>query len=161
MSDAVTIMPSHDAAQLAALHAACFERAWSQDSFAQSLAGPGVAALAAAQASKPVGFIVLQLLPSDATAPKDGAPEAEILTLGVRPSAQGCGIGKQLISQAVAQFGLAAMRLDVAADNRPALALYRACGFCETGRRADYYKKADGRRSDAVLMHAVFSHPMC
>ena len=161
MSVAVTIMPSRDAAQLAALHAACFERPWSQDSFAQSLAGPGVVALVAAEATQAVGFMMLQILPPSVDGPADERQEAEILTLGVRPSAQGRGVAKQLIWHAVAQFSLAAMRLDVAADNRPALALYRACGFRETGRRADYYKKADGRRRDAVLMHAVFSHPMC
>ena len=83
MSEAVTIMPSRDAAQLAALHAACFDRPWSQNGFAQSLAGPGVVALVAAEAAQAVGFIVLQLLPSDATQRSDKMQEAEILTLGV------------------------------------------------------------------------------
>ena len=49
------------------------------------------------------------------------------------------------------------MFLEVAQDNQPAHALYVAAGFIETGRRKDYYKNANGRRADAILMHAVFS----
>ena len=42
------------------------------------------------------------------------------------------------------------MFLDVAADNTPALALYRSLGFQDISRRARYY----GGRTDAIVMQA-------
>jgi ribosomal-protein-alanine N-acetyltransferase len=43
----------------------------------------------------------------------------------------------------------------VAADNQPALALYRRFGFVETGRRPAYYENVD-----AVLMQRDLSNQL-
>jgi len=48
------------------------------------------------------------------------------------------------------QSGGTLMFLDVAADNTPALALYRSLGFQDISRRARYY----GGRTDAIVMQA-------
>jgi [ribosomal protein S18]-alanine N-acetyltransferase len=44
------------------------------------------------------------------------------------------------------------MFLEVATDNLPAQALYRAFGFDEVGRREGYYQRADGTRISALTM---------
>jgi ribosomal-protein-alanine N-acetyltransferase len=54
-----------------------------------------------------------------------------------------------------ASRGSARLILEVAADNAAALALYRAAGFTEIGRRADYYHRADGRMTALVMARAV------
>ena len=42
--------------------------------------------------------------------------------------------------------------LEVAADNAPAIALYTATGFRQSGTRRAYYAHPDGTRSDAIVM---------
>ena len=157
MSAAITA--SSDAAALAVLHATAFARPWDEAAFAGLLAKPQVTALAAAQ-----GFILLQHVPSGKNigtdANKEGAVaspvEAEILTLAVHPKARRQGLARRLISRAVDHLAVEKMFLEVAEDNHAAVALYQACGFAESGRRVNYYKNADGSRSDALLMQAFF-----
>lgn len=139
-----------DAAHLARLHKLAFDadgavgQIWSEQSFADLLAQPRVRAFGHAD-----GFILLQALP-------DGV---EILTLAVQPTARRRGLAKALIAHAlIAHSGAlraATVWLEVAADNEAALALYRACGFTETGRRAKYYKRAGNLAVDALLMTKV------
>ncbi|MGC6535664.1 MAG: GNAT family N-acetyltransferase [Parvibaculales bacterium] len=153
------IAPSSDAAALAALHAAAFARPWDEAAFTGLLAKPQVTALASAQ-----GFILLQHVPSGKNtgtdADKESAValtvEAEILTLAVHPEARRQGLARRLISVAIDHLAVEKMFLEVAEDNHAAMALYQACGFAESGRRAGYYKNTDGSRSDALLMQAFF-----
>jgi ribosomal-protein-alanine N-acetyltransferase len=151
---ATSFIATQDAARMAALHAQAFETAWRETAFSQALATPHGHAFAVLKGTQWQGFILLQRL----GAPINGvADEAEILTLAVRPDARRCGFGKALIDHAVAHLSLDKIILEVAADNEAACALYRACGFHIDGRRSAYYKKPDGSRTDAILMHAFFS----
>lgn len=78
-------------------------------------------------------------------------PEADIQTVAVAPQEQGRGTGGILVSALLRrsmQLGVTALRLEVRADNAPALRLYERLGFTVDGRRRDYY----GRGSDAMLM---------
>ena len=80
--------------------------------------------------------------------------EAELLNICVSPTAQGRGIGKQLLSHLVkqaAQSGNTDMYLEVREGNDPAIQLYTALGFNEVGRRPNYYPSSSGRE-DALLM---------
>ncbi|WP_445400626.1 ribosomal protein S18-alanine N-acetyltransferase [Zobellella sp. An-6] len=80
--------------------------------------------------------------------------ESTLMNICVAPSWQGRGLGRQLLEQYLRlcrERGLARLWLEVRASNAPALALYRACGYVECGRRRDYYQTAGGRE-DAVLM---------
>ncbi|SMY12257.1 ribosomal protein S18-alanine N-acetyltransferase [Brevibacterium jeotgali] len=78
--------------------------------------------------------------------------QADILTIGTAPSAQGRGLGRRLLGHAAdsaRDAGAEVLHLDVAADNSAALGLYRSFGFDELGRRPDYYAGAD-----AIVMRA-------
>ncbi len=79
-------------------------------------------------------------------------PTAEILTVGVVPTARRRGLGRQLLAGLVAEAvrrGAREAFLEVRVDNPAALALYEADGFARVGLRPGYY---DGGRVDAVTM---------
>jgi ribosomal-protein-alanine N-acetyltransferase len=44
------------------------------------------------------------------------------------------------------------LTLEVAADNRPALALYESLGFARAGLRVGYYRRPDASLMDAHLL---------
>jgi ribosomal-protein-alanine N-acetyltransferase len=54
--------------------------------------------------------------------------------------------------------GAAAIFLEVAADNDGALALYAQHGFAIVGRRAAYYRRANGGWGDALVMRRPTQH---
>ncbi len=137
---------------LAALHAACFARPWDEPAFAGILAAPGTFGwIAADEAAEPLGFVLCRAV----------ADEAEVLSIGVRPDRRGGGIARCLLEQAAAtarDAGAARMFLEVAVNNRAALALYRAHHFERVGTREKYYLEfVDGRetRSDAYVMTKI------
>ena len=77
---------------------------------------------------------------------------AEILTVGVVPSARRGGIARTLIATLLDEAGrrgVTEVFLEVRVDNDAARELYRTEGFAEVGRRRGYY---DGGRVDAVTM---------
>ncbi len=143
-----------DLDDLAALHGACFAEAWDRAALAELMAMPGAQALIARpelRAEAPEadrtgadgtgaggpppaqGFVILRWV----------AEEAEIISIGVRPAVRRRGLGRRLLAAAAATAAGAGARqlfLEVAADNRPALALYLGFGFTQVGRRASYYR---------------------
>lgn len=134
--------PAEDAAVLAGLHAAAFDKPWSAGEIAALMATPGVFALTVDLK----GFILCRSI----------AGEAEILTLAVDPAARRAGAGRALVEAAAglaAQCGAESLFLEVAADNTAALALYSATGFQRVGLRKGYY--ASG--ADAVVMRRALN----
>lgn len=81
------------------------------------------------------------------------AGECHILNLSVHPDHQRRGIGRRMLRHLL---GIARRRgadtafLEVRPSNTPAIRLYESEGFCQTGRRPDYYP-AQGGREDALL----------
>ena len=76
---------------------------------------------------------------------------AEIERVGVLPASRGQGLGAALVREMVTAFahrGAREVWLEVRESNVAARALYEACEFEESGRRAAYYD--DGE--DAILM---------
>jgi ribosomal protein S18 acetylase RimI-like enzyme len=66
-------------------------------------------------------------------------PDAEILAVAVDDAVAGRGIGRRLVTattEELAARGVRAMKVVAGADNAPALALYRACGFTPRARIA-------------------------
>lgn len=134
--------PPEDAALLAALHAAAFDKPWSAGEIAALMATPGVFALT----FDLLGFILCRSI----------AGEAEILTVAVDPVARRGGVGRALVEAAAglaAQDGTESLFLEVAHDNTAALALYAAAGFERVGLRRGYY--ASG--ADAVVMRRALN----
>jgi [ribosomal protein S18]-alanine N-acetyltransferase len=80
--------------------------------------------------------------------------EAELLTIAVAPNQQRKGLGGAML-RAVLDWArrqnLRKIFLEVRVSNLSAIALYRATGFVEIGRRRGYYQHADGHE-DALLM---------
>lgn len=81
--------------------------------------------------------------------------EAELLSIAVRPKAQGKGAGAALLAELLARLQGAGVRqlfLEVAEDNAAARALYASAGFGEVGRRRGYYARAEGPAIDALVL---------
>lgn len=77
--------------------------------------------------------------------------EAELLRVAVDPDARRRGVARALLEHGLAvvgEHGARECHLEVAAENAAALALYRAFGFREVGRRKGYY----GVGRDALLL---------
>ncbi len=65
---------------------------------------------------------------------------AQVLSVAVDPSAQGSGIGRQLVHAGLdllRRQGVGTLKLEVRPDNEPARRLYSSLGFRETGRSRD------------------------
>lgn len=138
--------PEH-AAELASLHAGLFDAPWDDAAFTSLLSHPGSTAFLARVGAPPqtAGFILGQL----------AADEAEILTLGVGKASQRNGIGKRLVealARAAKRAEARRLFLEVAADNAPALGLYKGLGFAEVGRRRGYYERAGAPPQDALTL---------
>ena len=68
----------------------------------------------------------------------------------------GLGIGSAMIkylSELAAGIGWKQLDLEVVADNERAQALYRKCGFVESGRRHNALRFDDGTYHDEILMY--------
>ena len=80
--------------------------------------------------------------------------ECQIFNLGVHPDWQGHGLGRQMLRHLLKlarRREAATAFLEVRVSNAAALALYRAEGFCEIGRRRNYYPAPNGREDALVL----------
>jgi len=128
------------AERLAALHAEAFDAPWGAAAFESLLDQAGVQLTETAD-----GFILVRTV----------ADEAEILTLAVRPAARRRGIGAELVARGAADAaaqGATRLFLEVAEDNDAARGLYEWAGFAGAGRRPGYYARADGSRTDALIL---------
>lgn len=133
---------------LAQMHGQCFGDSWSAENFAGILIHRGAGALVMSIAGQPCGFAVTQLV----------ADEAEILTIGVLPRQRRAGLGRLVLADTMTRLAGAGCRslfLEVAEDNHAALRLYQGAGFCQAGRRAQYYRNGDGSRTDALILRAT------
>lgn len=78
-----------------------------------------------------------------------------MLTVAVSPDHRLCGLGRGLLAAAETELiasGIAQVHLEVAADNKAALALYEALDYQTTGVRKGYYKRPESAQMDAVMM---------
>jgi ribosomal-protein-alanine N-acetyltransferase len=125
---------SAHAEAMALLHAAAFppHDRWSAAAFAAQLALPGVFGLLDGRGGLALARVV--------------ADEAEVLTIAVHPDARRFGVGRALLTAALAEAarrGAETVFLEVAETNAPARALYAALAFAPFGRRPRYYGAAD------------------
>jgi ribosomal-protein-alanine N-acetyltransferase len=135
---------------LAAIHASAFASPWSARDLAALLGGVGAFALVSEVQGKAAGFILCRL----------AADEGEILTLATHPDFRRKGVARGLLQAAVAQgraAGAASLFLEVAADNAPAIGLYRREGFAASGRRRGYYARPGARPVDALVLRLALN----
>ncbi|MGB0551654.1 MAG: GNAT family N-acetyltransferase [Alphaproteobacteria bacterium] len=93
----------------------------------------------------PMGFLIARAI----------LDEAEVLSIGTLSDGRRQGVGTALLRAmfyAARTEGARAVHLEVGEDNPGAIALYRKLNFRPTGRRANYYRRADRRRVAAILM---------
>lgn len=139
----VPVRPT-DAALLSHLHRTAFPpaEAWSATVIALQLESPGGFGLLDPRGGMILGRAI--------------AREAEVLTLAVDPGMRRGGIGRGLLTGAMAQaraLDSDTMFLEVAVTNDAAIGLYRGVGFEQVGLRRRYY--ADG--TDALIMRVSLS----
>jgi [ribosomal protein S18]-alanine N-acetyltransferase len=138
-----------DAAAMAVLHAASFRRGWSDGEFRSMLADKAVIAHRAVQGSRLAGFIISRM----------AVDEAEILSVAVTRSAQGRGLGGQLLKlhlRRLAGLGMRRVFLEVGEDNTAAIRLYARAGFEQVSRRPGYYQGDAGQQTAALVLRLDF-----
>jgi [ribosomal protein S18]-alanine N-acetyltransferase len=134
-----------DAATIATLHGASFQRGWSEDEVENLLVERNVRAHRAVFGTKLVAFILSRL----------AADEAEILSVAVAQSARGRGLAGKLLHfhlRTLAGVGIRTVFLEVGEDNTAALRLYGRAGFREVGRRQGYYRDPGGSSAAALVL---------
>ncbi len=121
-----------DAAVIAAVHSASFQRGWGEDEFHRLIIDHTVVAHRATIGRTLIGFILSRMT----------AGEAEILSVAIAPSWRGRGFARPLLDlhlRRLAGLGGRTVFLEVGEQNSPACRLYRRAGFVEVGRRQGYY----------------------
>jgi ribosomal-protein-alanine N-acetyltransferase len=115
-----------DAAAIAAVHAASFQRGWGEDEFRSLLLDRNVVCHRAMMGRSLIGFILSRLV----------AGEAEILSVAIARGWRGRGFSRPLLDLHLRRT----VFLEVDEKNAPAGRLYRKAGFYDVGRRQGYYE---------------------
>ena len=130
------------ASALAALHAQCFAKPWSEDEIKTLLTLPTTILWITAQ-----GFLMCSKI----------ADEMEILTIGVLPAYRRQHIASNFLQSMLnyaSQNDIHGIFLEVSITNQPAQALYYRFGFQEIGRRRGYYRTEQGA-VDALCLKRI------
>jgi ribosomal-protein-alanine N-acetyltransferase len=131
-------------AQVAPIERAVFSDPWSERDLSDCVS-TGVPFLVAEQGGAIIGYVIA----------RHALDEAEILNLGVVPTRQRHGVGRNLVQRMLAQlrqWGVATVFLEVRESNSAARRLYGALGFAQVGRRRNYYRLPT---EDAVVLRAA------
>ena len=83
------------------------------------------------------------------------AGEAHVLNVCVAPAFRRRGYGLALLQRLIGEARGARVKrmyLEVRPSNLAAINMYKGIGFATIGRRRDYYRAADDRREDALVL---------
>ena len=131
-----------DAEAIARLEAEIFSDPWGEVDVTSYICRETAMCFTATDESGVVGYIIGTKIP----------PEGEIYRIAVRPDKRQRGIGYRLLSYGLKTElgeGVETVFLEVRSKNPPAIALYRAYGFTECGKRKNYYQNPI---DDAIIM---------
>ncbi|PPR63256.1 MAG: hypothetical protein CFH10_00579 [Alphaproteobacteria bacterium MarineAlpha4_Bin2] len=145
------ILPS-ELALLASLYGECFADSYPEPATYSLLRTPGAwCHIAFGDVDDtPLGFSIGRAI----------LDEAELLSIGALTSARRRGVATALLQAnfiSAQCMGARMIHLEVGEDNPGAVLLYRKLGFRMTGRRENYYLRANRRRVAAILMTAELS----
>lgn len=132
----------NDAIGIAALEKECFPDPWCEKDILAYICAEDGMAYTALDDGKLAAYLIGRVI----------APEGEIYRIAVSKEHRRRGLGYRLLSFALKSErgnGLETTFLEVRSKNDAALALYRAYGFRECGKRKNYYHNPD---DDAVVM---------
>ncbi len=131
-----------DVTAIAGIERTAFSDPWSAAGFRSLLDAPATRFTVAELDGRVAGYsVVIQ-----------AGDEAELANIAVDESARRRGVGRVLLTAALAEAarsGVQAMYLEVRASNVAAQALYEALGFTPAGRRRGYYQRPD---EDALVL---------
>jgi [ribosomal protein S18]-alanine N-acetyltransferase len=122
-----------DAAAIATIHGASFQRGWGEYEIRRLLIESNVVAHRATIGRTLIGFILS----------RRAAGEAEILSVAITPAWRRRALARPLLDlhlRRLAGLGVRSVFLEVDEHNVPACQLYRRAGFREVGRRQGYYQ---------------------
>lgn len=115
-----------------ALERRCFSLPWSEAQCRAAFAQPAFAAYGLFRGVELLAYISVY----------HALDELEILNLAVTPEERRKGFGRRILSaalQVARKMGMEKALLEVRVGNHAAIALYRGCGFRQTGVRPRYY----------------------
>ena len=133
-----------DASHFADIHRKCFDDPWTEDNFRALLSDATV--LGTVSGGDAIECCLLV---------RTAADEAEVLTLATIPQARRKGLASLLLEAAIREMAAGGVRsffLEVAENNRPALALYAKSGFRAVGKRPNYYVSKQGGAVNALIL---------
>lgn len=134
---------------VAELEQLCFSTPWSRQALASELDNPQAVYLAALQEGRLLGYGGMRF----------AAGEFYVDNIAVAPCCRRQGIGRlivtALLEEARARDGCF-LSLEVRASNQAALALYKGLGFCQAGRRKNFYTRPT---EDALIMTYWLEEP--
>lgn len=135
-------MTASDLDAVLAVEEASFTAPWSRAQFLEELTSPVACCRAAVAADGALaGYLCLMF----------AADECTVMDIAVAPAMRGKGVGRRLMEWTLEECrrrGARHLHLEVRVTAEPAIALYRAMGLTEAGRRPRYYR--DGE--DALVM---------
>ena len=141
----IKVIGTADLPAVAALHARCLDESWQPELIGRIARAPGGFGFLWRNGGEPLGFVL----------GRSSCARAEVLSLGVAPSARQRGVARALMKAAidgVSRRGLRTLYLEVAEDNDAALRLYQALGFAPVGRRPGYYSRPEAEAVDALTL---------
>ncbi|MGE0385046.1 MAG: ribosomal protein S18-alanine N-acetyltransferase [Gammaproteobacteria bacterium] len=136
-------MRTGDLAEVAVIERQAYEFPWSEGIFGDCLR-VGYCCWVAELGKRVSGYGIMSV----------AVGEAHVLNLCVRPSAQGCGLGRALLAhmmQVARDHHATVVFLEVRPSNRVAINLYESTGFSRVGTRRGYYPAREGREDAFIL----------
>lgn len=133
--------------EIAALHEEILGGGWSANSVARLLSLPSAFGFLACEPAGGHTIGLILCLPA--------GDAVDIAALGIAAPYRRRGVARRLVLAAGERArgsGAARLILEVAADNAPALALYRGLGFAAVARRHNYYERSGQPACDAVVL---------
>ena len=143
----ITNMLASHIPQIAELEKMCFHDPWSESSISSELNNRLSLWLVAVENDRVVGYVGSQTV----------LGETDMMNIAVHPEFRKQGVATTLINNLICALnrqGSRSLMLEVRCSNAAAISVYENLGFCEVGRRKNYYRNP---KEDALIMRKEWS----